>query len=292
MNIKSLITTSIIALISASAVQASDAGVPHEGASVITVPSFSWTGFYIGGQGGKFSSKVEITDPVTKNQLFNQDDTPKPSGFMKGIYAGFNIGLGNNLILGIETDAILANQEETKSIFIFGPDGGHKIDRGCDCDKKSSVNADGNKKFIKIATPRLDYTTSDASFTLKEKWSGATRARIGFAAAYHLMPYVAGGIAYAQMQGISTVDVTGRLNSVAATAVSATRAAAMAVSTVKTMTMVGYTVGGGVDFAMTDNVILRAEYRYSDFGKKQFVKDTGKFSYKTNDFRVGAAFKF
>ncbi len=58
------------------------------------------------------------------------------------------------------------------------------------------------------------------------------------------------------------------------------------------MTMVGFTVGGGVDLAMKDNIILRAEYRYSDFGKKQFVKDTGKFSYKTNDFRVGAAFKF
>ncbi len=49
MNIQSLITTSIIALISASAVQVANATVFHEGAPVITVSSFSWTGFYLGG---------------------------------------------------------------------------------------------------------------------------------------------------------------------------------------------------------------------------------------------------
>nr|WP_280109573.1 hypothetical protein [Bartonella florencae] len=41
-------------MISVSAVQASDIAVPYEGAPFITAPSFSWTGFYIGGQGGKF----------------------------------------------------------------------------------------------------------------------------------------------------------------------------------------------------------------------------------------------
>ncbi|AQX30694.1 outer membrane protein [Bartonella schoenbuchensis] len=56
--------------------------------------------------------------------------------------------------------------------------------------------------------------------------------------------------------------------------------------------MVGYTLGGGVDFAMADNVILRAEYRYSDFGKQKFAKDKLELDYQTNDFRVGVAYKF
>ena len=33
-----------------------------------------------------------------------------------------------------------------------------------------------------------------------------------------------------------------------------------------THTRVGYTVGGGVEYAITNNWSLRAEYRYSDFG--------------------------
>lgn len=116
MNIKSLMTTSVIALISASAAQAADVIVPHEVApTVISAPAFSWTGFYIGGQVGNFSSKVEITDPNKKDKLFSKDDTPKPSGFMGGIYAGSNMDLGNNMILGVETDAVWADREDAKT---------------------------------------------------------------------------------------------------------------------------------------------------------------------------------
>ncbi|GAA4663218.1 hypothetical protein GCM10023262_09370 [Bartonella pachyuromydis] len=97
------------------------------------------------------------------------------------------------------------------------------------------------------------------------------------------MTYVALGVSYAQMQGISQVDAQNRTGM---------NKSAQFELTDKTMTMIGFIIGGGIDLAITDNVILRVEYRYSDFGKKQFVKDTGKFSYKTNDFRVGAAFKF
>ncbi len=60
----------------------------------------------------------------------------------------------------------------------------------------------------------------------------------------------------------------------------------------KTKTMVGFTLGGGIDFVMTDHILLRAEYCYSDFGKKEFKKGYLKLGYKTNDFHVGVAYKF
>ncbi|MBB5073419.1 opacity protein-like surface antigen [Bartonella callosciuri] len=141
--------------------------------------------------------------------------------------------------------------------------------------------------------------TASYGFTYKEKWSGTTRVRIGFAAADRILPYVAGGIAYAQMQGISTV--TGTI-AVIAPAVAAPYddpdVANNKLKTVsgtlldKTTMMIGYTLGGGIDYAMTDNVLVRAEYRYSDFGKKKFQDDGAEFNYKTNDFRVGVAYKF
>ncbi|EJF80780.1 hypothetical protein MCO_00012 [Bartonella sp. DB5-6] len=292
MNIKSLMTTSVIALISASAVQAADVIIPRESAPVITAPAFSWTGFYLGAQIGGFSSKVEITDPATKNKLFSKDDTPKPSGFIGGIYAGSNIDLGSGLILGLETDAVWADRGETKTISVLHnhevekPNGGGDKDEehngGGDKDKEHNLEGNGVEKALRIRDAAvLAGATTKESFTFKEKWSGATRVRIGFAAADRIMPYIAGGVAYAQMQGIATV--------------SGTDASGKKVSNKesdKTMTMVGFTIGGGVDFAMTDNVLLRAEYRYSDYGKKKFEKDDAEFNYKTNDFRVGVAYKF
>ncbi|WP_273782598.1 outer membrane protein [Bartonella sp. ML69XJBT] len=119
------------------------------------------------------------------------------------------------------------------------------------------------------------------SHTLKQNWAGATRVRIGFAAD-RFMPYVAGGVAYTQLQ--DTVSVSFKRDD--GTVVASKNL------TDETKTMVGYTIGGGVDFAMLDNVILRAEYRYSDFGKKKFAKEKFEIKYTTNDFRVGVAYKF
>ncbi|GAA4663230.1 hypothetical protein GCM10023262_09390 [Bartonella pachyuromydis] len=111
----------------------------------------------------------------------------------------------------------------------------------------------------------------------KQKWSGATRVRIGFAAAERIMPYVAGGVAYTQIE--ASYGVVNDKTFVAG-------------ASHETATMVGFTIGGGIDFAMTDNVLLRAEYRYSDYGKKKFFAEEKEYYFKTNDFRVGVAYKF
>ncbi|WP_254493679.1 outer membrane protein [Bartonella sp. B1099] len=117
--------------------------------------------------------------------------------------------------------------------------------------------------------------------TFKQNWGGATRVRIGFAAD-RFMPYLAGGIAYGQFQDTVSISVKGEDGSVVASKN----------LTDETKTMIGYTLGGGVDFSVLDNVIVRAEYRYSDFGKKKFAKEKLEVNYKTNDFRVGVAYKF
>ncbi|MGF7157567.1 outer membrane protein [Bartonella heixiaziensis] len=282
MHIKYLMMTSVIALISSSAAQAADIVVPNEASShretsIVTASTFSWTGFYIGAQVGSFSSKVEVTDPDTKNKLFTKDNTPKPSGFMGGLYGGSNIDLGNGFILGIETDAVWADRGDTKTFFTKELEVGDLEDFN-EAFTKAGIKLSEAEKF------RVGDTGS-YTFTYKEKWSGATRVRIGFAAE-RIMPYVAGGIAYAQMQGIATISGTKK---------AVDNKPSKTVSGIvgdKTKMMVGFTLGGGIDFAMTDNVLLRAEYRYSDFGKKKFKDDEAEFNYKTNDFRVGVAYKF
>ncbi|UNF37316.1 porin family protein [Bartonella krasnovii] len=294
MNIRFLMATSVVTLISVSAANAADVMIPYEVApAVVTAPSFSWTGFYIGGQIGNFSSKTKVTIPGEDKELFKKDNTPSPSGFMGGIYAGSNVDLGNGLILGVESDAVWADRGESKTareLTLTEKDATFFNDAL----KKAKVELTGQQKFIKD-----DQVTETHSY--KEKWSGATRVRIGFAAVDRIMPYVAGGIAYAQVQGIQSVAGKGERAKVEQKADGGEELPEVNKQTIDltggtwaddTKTMVGFTIGGGVDFAMTDNVLLRAEYRYSDFGKKKFANDTREFNYKTNDFRVGVAYKF
>ncbi|WP_375626820.1 MULTISPECIES: outer membrane protein [unclassified Bartonella] len=92
------------------------------------------------------------------------------------------------------------------------------------------------------------------------------------------MPYVANGIAYAQIQGVDKVSETKK----SANGKSSKEVAATVFD--KSKTLVGFTLGGGIDFTMTDHILLRAEYRYSDFGKKEFKKDYLKLGYKTMTF--------
>ncbi|WP_245266084.1 outer membrane protein [Mesorhizobium sp. L103C119B0] len=55
-------------------------------------------------------------------------------------------------------------------------------------------------------------------------------------------------------------------------------------------TLTGWTIGAGLDYAMTDNLLLRAEYRYTDFGTEALPN--GKVDLKTNEVRFGIAYKF
>ena len=64
-------------------------------------------------------------------------------------------------------------------------------------------------------------------------------------------------------------------------------------------TRVGYTVGGGIDYAFTNNVSVRAEYRYTDFGSftDNLTNSTGgviNVSHRETDNRVqaGVSYKF
>ncbi|MCZ2158142.1 porin family protein [Bartonella sp. 220] len=271
MTIKYLITTSIISLTLFSAAQAADIIVPEQSTSVIAVPAFSWTGFYIGGQLGTFSSKTTLSyvedDDTEKWIPVKKERLPKLSGFVGGIYAGSNVDIDNGFIIGVDTDVIWSDKKSTEDI----------SSKDVEPSQKSRSGVAGTSR----STEHTDADSMTVQYTLKQKWAGATRARVGFVID-RMMPYVAGGVVYTQLRNVLAVplNTTDRAVSLAALLHDEKK------------TMIGYTLGGGVDFAMTDNVIVRAEYRYSDYGKKKFAQDKIEMSYKTNDFRVGVAYKF
>ncbi|WP_273789549.1 outer membrane protein [Bartonella sp. ML70XJBT] len=296
MNTKCLIALSLLTFMTASTAQAADtvmfqpstpnisasSGLTSRGAPVTFSTPFSWSGFYFGGQIGYVSNKSNLNyTPEEKSgkwALVNRDLSPKPSGLVSGFYVGSNIDLGNDLIVSVDTDMIWSGWKDTQT------DNGKKI-----LDKLDTLNAIFQEAEIPIIKPAAQDETIPniddivvSSVTLKEKLGGALRARIGFAA-HRLMPYIAGGVAYTQMQYIlslltksqedSTVFASGNVFD-------------------KTKIMIGYTLGGGFDLAMTDDIIMRTEYRYTNFFKKKFANDELKISDQAHNFRLGIAYKF
>jgi outer membrane immunogenic protein len=106
------------------------------------------------------------------------------------------------------------------------------------------------------------------------------RGRIGYALEPRLLLYATGGVAFASLTEHDVLAATG-----AFTDNSATRT--------------GWTLGAGLDYALTNQWIGRIEYRYANFGT--FSYNTAVFgpplfteSHRTteNAFRVGLAYKF
>src|SRR6266436_3889050 len=109
-------------------------------------------------------------------------------------------------------------------------------------------------------------------------WQGSLRGRLGFAAE-KAMFYGTGGLAFA--------DISHTYNNLVVGSTETT-------SAVRT----GWTAGAGVEVAITQNLLVRAEYRYADFGHYRynsvvtFPGLTGQQEPTFNTVRVGAAYKF
>ncbi|WP_317993441.1 outer membrane protein [Bartonella gliris] len=297
MNTKCLLTASFFSFVLTSMTQAADVVISQQPKQVvvpIVVPAFSWTGFYIGGQIGGFSGKLSAMthdvgipfhlDEDSKNKEWvpiEKGYLPELSGLVGGFYAGTNVDLGSGFILGVDTDMLLG--VDTDMLF----SGRKKAKTIIKTDEASEDAVVVEKKIGKQETQLRAVSGEDEgskaeedritfSHILKQKWTGATRVRVGFSSD-RFMPYISGGVAYGKFQDIMSASIAGEEE--------------LGVTFDVTKMMVGYTLGGGIDYAMTDNAIVRAEYRYSDFGKKKFG-DQIELDYKTNDFRVGLAYKF
>ncbi|MFD1332602.1 outer membrane protein [Methylopila musalis] len=106
----------------------------------------------------------------------------------------------------------------------------------------------------------------------EQQWSGATRARVGYAFD-NILPYAAAGVAYSGQRVNGAVNGTGGHDS---------------------KTAVGYTVGAGVEGQVAENITARVEYRYSDYGSDRYKIGANRVKSETTESRVlgGVAYKF
>ena len=212
--------------LSTSAALSADATTP-----VQPTNGFVWTGGYVGVQAGHLWGEGHTS---VANGLYTAPDV---TGWLGGIYLGYNRQLGNMLVIGLDADLAVSN-------------------------------ADG---FGQAYEPSgLPLPPPVAGDIYKFNWSGAARLKVGYAVD-RVLPYLAGGVALADVHARA---IDGPF-----------------VNSAVDKTMIGWTVGAGAEYAFTDTLIGRAEYRYTDFGKVD-LSPMATAELKTHDVRFGIAYKF
>lgn len=127
---------------------------------------------------------------------------------------------------------------------------------------------------VTIAAPVVPVVTARSEI----EWFGSVRARAGYAFD-RFLPYVTGGYAFGQAKTTYASPFPG--DSISASD-----------------TLSGWTVGAGLEYAITGNLLARIEYRYTDYGSSSssvsnlFGAGTLGQEFTTNDLRVGVSYKF
>jgi len=267
---KSLIAAGLLALMASTGAKAADI-VTYQEQPVAAAPAapaaVNWNGVYIGGTIGGSWADANTKIKEGKEKLAKKDVSP--NSFIGGIYAGYNFQpnfLSNSflkdIVFGVETD------------FLF-----------------NSGDASGNKTYTDEDNEKWTYRAS-----VRQKWNGATRIRAGYALGSEgrFLPYIAGGVSYADIRAKARSadgEVKGKGKDVEWDGYS------------KTKSVAGWNIGAGIDYVppiLNDHLVLRAEYRFTDFGSQTFGKykdEDGsvikqKVDFNQNDFRVGVAYKF
>jgi outer membrane immunogenic protein len=268
------VAVAALTAVGAVAAQAADLPTRKEApAPVFVPPPFTWTGFYVGvNAGGIWPSggrSASILDTTAATAAF--------------VDAGFPGGLGSQ-----------------SAGFIGGGQAGYNWQTGAFV-LGVETDFDGStlsKSFNNVGTPFVgaggltgDFLTVNGKNSLT--WLGTTRGRVGFVATpdNRLMIYGTGGVAYGGGNSqFSVFDAT--TGSIFSGNPSSTR--------------VGWVIGGGVEYAITNNITIKGEYLFADLGSSSFtttpngfaaanfpgVSASGKIDWEASIFRAGVNYKF
>jgi outer membrane immunogenic protein len=196
----------------------------------------NWTAFHVGvGGGGMFGFVQEDSNSFINGNdeffAFNEHQSDLgDAAFFGTVEAGFDLQLGSSVVIGV-----LANYDFGKT----------KMNN-----QSFGVVVDANN----LANPFDNFVVDNAHY--ETKWeigdSWGIGARAGFLAMDNALIYVMGG--YTQAKIKSESDLSGDNNANFAYRVS------------DSAWEDGWFAGGGIEALLTDNISLKAEYRYADYG--------------------------
>jgi outer membrane immunogenic protein len=230
------------------------------------VPVYSWSGLYVGGEFGyKWMSNNWDTTCVQGGGLLQCGNAPNAaafpgapdstaqhrfsnSGVRPGVYAGYMFEMGRVWVTGIEGE--WASYKQSSSVAGIP---------GC-----STAACTGGAL--------VPFSLSGDSASIINKSDASLRLRAGYLMTRDVLLYGTGGFA------VQKVGAT------AVCTINTSPACLLSHSQTNYKTMSGYTIGGGVEWKLYQNWLIRGEYRYSDYGtwKTNFFVNSGDVEFYTN----------
>lgn len=240
------------ALVAAAVGQASAADLPVK-APVVKAPiidTWTWTGFYVGGNAGYSWGRWDSTNVPPSTGIFPGTGTafgttasPHVDGWVAGGQVGYNWQV-DYWVFGFEADWQWTGEKASNTGTItIGP--------------------------LAIADRTLLVTSTSAN-NWSFPWFGTFRGRVGWTTADHWLFYATGGLAYGNAKFSNATITTATLSGGALAPVTATVGTGFSGST----TRAGWTAGGGIEKALSRNWSVKAEYLYVDLGRYTFAPAT------------------
>ena len=221
-----------------SAAFASDLAAKAPAFKAPVATAYNWTGWYVGVNGGGDWANSNITEtdiaPLVVNiPAAQRQFSMRHSGVMGGLQGGYNWQFAPNWMAGVEADIAFSNDRgNTTSGFLFG----------------------GAFPGNFMADTRTD-------------WLATTRARIGFLPAERVLVYATGGAAFGH------VKTNGSINNnfgapLVLGAVPVCQNNSVCYQGSESKTAAGWTLGGGLEYAVWNNVTAKLEYLYVNLGAR------------------------
>jgi len=252
------------------------------GVSMAATP-YDWTGFYIGGHAGWENSKADITGFTEEVQQFSGADiagdaTHDPRGVVT---------------IGSTSVSFLSDSPDVSSALGGGQIGYAWQTGALVLGAEADIETDSHEA-ISFTTSSLAATTLEPAGTITvqrslragRRWS--LRARAGYAFD-RFQIYATGGLAGGKLNvfGVDTLVNPGGAALPVTLPAPSTCCATVVTSAVTNITSghdrdtrLGWTLGGGVEWAIFDHVSVGVEYRHTDLGQQTFNLGTTDVSVK------------
>lgn len=201
---------------------------------------------------------------------------PEATFSWSGVYGGLQVGYARNFDHAVET--FTATGGSTGLVYDFAQYGG-TFGAKVGANYQYGMLVTGLEADIDVGDVKggfVDAPIGSGSDTIKMQ--GSVRARLGLAYD-RVFVYGTGGLAFAQIESRYTFLPTSTNEYF------------------KDM-RTGWTVGGGIDFALTPNWVIGADYRHSDYGKIDHVSTvafpglTGIHQQTSDVFHLSASYKY
>ncbi len=199
----------------------------------LAVPSASWTGFYVGGDIGLRSTEADITTDVVAFGTFPFNNVGRiTSEPINGTAFRFGAYAGYN--------------------WQFAPSWVAGVEGAVGWANKSVTL---NGVFLP-GSALLMAGDPSALLTSRTTWDGSIRGRLGYLVTPSTLAYLTGGTAWQHFDTTATCSIL--------------ICGVPVVTFRNSSTKAGWTVGGGLETRLQSNWLVRAEYRYADFGTATF----------------------